>query len=361
MAGTQALSTVDRKPIIGLLIATGLACYGAAANRRRAQHIAAASEGKTDDAHGRGAAWPSDIPRRGWWDILMRVRENISRHNVSLVAAGMAFYTFLAIPAAITALVSLYGLIFDPRNVERQVQAMQGILPAEVVKLLSDQLQAITSHPSSTLGIGLVVSVTLALWSARSATGSMIAALNIIYEEQETRNFFWLQAISFGLTLGAIFFALIALSLIAVLPAVVDLLPLGGVGKQVTTWVPWPILLVLVMVTLSAIYRYAPSRQQPRWRWVSWGAVIATALWLAGSAAFSIYVGKFASYDQTYGSLGAVVVLLFWLYLTAFIVLLGAELNAEIEHQTARDSTTGRQRPLGQRGAHMADTVGAAR
>jgi membrane protein len=361
MADTQAPSNTDRSPLVGLLIATALAFYGAVANRRQARHIAKASQGKADDAHGRGAAWPSEIPGRGWWDIVMRVKDNNSRHNVSLVAAGMAFYTFLAIPSAITALVSLYGLIFDPRNVERQVETMQGVLPGEAVNVLSGQLQAITSRPASTLGIGLVVSIVLAIWSARSATSSMITALNITYEEPERRNFIWLQAISFGLTLGAVLFAVLALALIAVLPAGIHLLPLGTFGKTVTALIPWPVLLVLVMVMLAAVYRYAPSREEPRWRWVSWGAVLATALWLVGSALFSIYVGKFASYDKTYGSLGAVVVLLLWLYLSAFIVLLGAELNAEIEHQTARDSTTGRPRPLGQRGAKVADTVGAAR
>jgi len=257
MADAHAPSTIDRRPLLGLLLATALAFYGAVANRRQARHIAEASQGKADDAHGRGAAWPSEIPRRGWWDILMRVKDNNSRHNVSLIAAGMAFYTFLAIPSAITALVSLYGLIFDPRNVEAQVETMQGVLPGDVIKVLSDQLQAITSRPASTLGIGLVVSVMLAIWGARSATSSMITALNIIYEEPERRNFIWLQAISFGLTLGAVLFAFIALALIAVLPAVIHLLPLAAFGKTVTALIPWPILLVLVIVMLAAIYRYA--------------------------------------------------------------------------------------------------------
>jgi membrane protein len=361
MADTRALAGDDRATLLGLLIAVALTLYGGAAQRRHARHIVAANHGAASDRHGRGAAWPSEIPSRGWWDIALRVKDNISRHNVSLISAGIAFYVFLAIPAGITALVSLYGLVFDPRNVAQQVAAMQGVLPAEVIKLVSDQLQAITARPASTLGVGLVLSVLLAIWSARSAVSALISALNITYEEPERRNFFWLQAISFGLTLGAVVFAVIALALIAVLPAVIDLLPLGEFAKTVTAVARWPILLVLVMLTLAAIYRYAPSRAEPRWRWVSWGAVVATVLWLAGSAAFSIYVGRFATYDKTYGSLGAVVVLLLWLYLTAFVVLLGAELNAEIEHQTARDTTTGRPRPLGQRGARVADTVGATR
>jgi membrane protein len=342
MADTRVLGGNDRATLMGLLIAVALTLYGGAAQRRHARHIVAASHGATDDGHGRAATWPSEIPPRGWWDIALRVKDNLSRHNTSLIAAGIAFYVFLAIPSAVTALVSLYGLVFDPRTVAQQVQA-------------------ITARPAATLGVGLLVSVLLAIWGARSATGALISALNITYEEPERRNFFRLQAITFGLTLGAVLFAVVALALVAVLPAVVHLLPLGAVGTWVALVLPWPILLVLVMVMLAAVYRYAPSREEPRWRWVSWGAVIATALWLAGSAGFSLYVGKFASYDKTYGSLGAVVVLLLWLYLTAFIALLAAEFNAETEHQTARDSTTGQQRPLGQRGARVADSVGASR
>ena len=169
------------------------------------------------------------------------------------------------------------------------------------------------------------------------------------------------EFISFGLTFGTVVFAVIALAMIALLPAVIDLLPLGSLGKTIASVMRWPILIVLVMATLAAIYRFAPSRDEPKWRWVSWGAAIATLLWIVGSALFSVYVAKFASYDKSYGSLGAVVVLLMWLYLSAFAVLLGAELNAEIEHQTARDSTTGRPRPMGQRGATVADSIGKAR
>jgi membrane protein len=209
--------------------------------------------------------------------------------------------------------------------------------------------------------VGLIVSVLIALWSARSGTSTMITVINIAYKEPEKRNFIRLNAISLGLTFGAVVFAAIALALIAILPAIVDLLPFGSFGKTIASIVRWPILIVLVTVVLAAIYRFAPSRDEPNWRWVSWGATIATLLWILGSALFSIYVGKFASYDKSYGSLGAVVVLLMWLYLSAFVVLLGAELNAEIEHQTARDSTTGRPQPMGQRGAKVADSIGKVR
>ena len=285
---------------------------------------------------------------------------DVSRTNAMLMASGVAFYAFLAIPSAFAAIVSLYGLVFDPNDVVRQIQAMRGILPGEVIKLLGDQLQSLTSRPRSTLGIGLVLSLSIALWSARSATSSMMSALNIAYEEEEKRGIIQFQLAALGLTAGIVLFAIISLALVAILPAALGLLPFGDFGKEIASALRWPVLVVLVMIGLAALYRFAPSRQEPKWRWVTWGAAIATVLWIAGSALFSIYVGQFASYDKTYGSLGAVVVLLMWLYLTCFAVLLGAELNAEIEHQTARDSTEGAPKPMGRRGAVMADTLGRA-
>jgi membrane protein len=340
------------------MLALALTAYGIVTKQQERRAIARARG--VSDERGRSADQPSDVPKRGWWDILMRVKDDISEKNLSLVAAGAAFYALLAIPSAITALISLYGLVLDPGNIQKQVQAMAGVLPDEAIRLLSDQLQTLASHSSSTLGVGLIVSVSLALWSARSATSSMIVALNIVYEEPEKRGFIWFQAVTLGLTAGIVLFMLVALALVAVLPAIIDFLPFGEFGKTIASIARWPVLLVMVMIGLSAFYRYAPSRETPRWRWVSWGAVVATVLWLIGSALFSLYVAKFASYDKSYGSLGGVVVLLMWLYLSAFVVLLGAELNAEIEHQTARDSTTGRSKPLGTRGAKMADTIGRA-
>lgn len=360
-ANSKAGRTERGSPQIGALLVGALTAYSIAAKRRGHRNTANTRRGEADNAHGRQAAWPSHIPKRGWWDILVRLKDDISQRNLSLVAAGVAFYALLAIPAALTALVSLYGLVFDPNDVQRQIGLMQGVLPAEVIKILADQLQTLTSHPSSTLGVGLIMSLMLALWSARSATSAMMAALNITYAEPEKRNFLWFQIIAFGLTFGTVLFAIIALTLIAVLPAIIDLLPLGAFGKLAASVVRWPILAVMVMGMLAAIYRFAPSREEPRWRWVSSGAFVATILWILGSALFSLYVSKFAAYDKSYGSLGAVVVLLMWLYLSAFVVLLGAELNAEIEHQTARDSTTGESLPMGQRGANMADTLGDAR
>jgi membrane protein len=357
----QAGTAANRQTVWGVVIATAVAAYGVLEAKREKERAVAAASGRADDGHGRSADRPGEIPARGWWDVLMRVKDDISRNNLSLIAAGAAFYAFLAIPSALTSLVSLYGLVFNPADVQRQIESMQGVLPGESVQLISGQLQNITSGSNSKLGIGLIVSLLIALWSARSGTSSMITALNISYGEAEKRSFVRFQMVALGLTAGVVLFAVVALALIAVLPAIIDLLPFGGFGKTLAAIIRWPILLALLMVCLAAIYRFAPSREEPRWRWVSWGAVVATVLWIIGSALFSLYVGKFASYDKTYGSLGGVVVLLMWLYLSSFIVLLGAQLNAEIEHQTARDSTTGRQQPMGTRGARVADTVGRAR
>jgi membrane protein len=311
-----------------------------------------------ENGHGRSADRPSEIPRRGWWDILKRVGSGISEKNLSLAASGAAFYAFLAIPSALTALIAFYGLAFNPADVGGQVAAMQGVMPHEAIGLISTQLKTLTSHSAQTLGISFVISILVALWGAMSGTTSMMSALNMAYGEEEKRSLVRYYLTALALTVATIVFALIALALIAVLPAVIGMLPFGGFGKWVATVVRWPILIVVVLVALAVLYRYAPSRDEPKWRWVSWGAVAATVLWIIGSVLFSLYVGEFATYNKTYGSLGAVVVLMIWLYLSSFSVLLGAELNAEIEHQTARDSTVGPEKPMGQRGARMADTLG---
>lgn len=316
------------------MIAGGVTAYGVLVRRRERQASRTGRGGH--DLRGGAADWPSEIPPPGWRDILGRLTEDVSRNNLTLAAAGMAFYAFLAIPSALTALVSLYGLLFNPDDVLRQIEGMQGILPGQSIQILSEQLAGVTARSGTRLGLGLMVSLLVALWSVRAGTASLITGLNITYGQSEKRGFLRLQATTFGLTLGAVLFAVIALALVAVLPAVIDLLPLGGLGKTVTAVTRWPLLLVLMMTALAALFRFAPCRDEPRWRWVSWGAVVATVLWIAGSALFSIYVGRFAAYDKTYGSLGAVVVLLMWLYLSSFSVLLGAQLNQEIERRSGR-------------------------
>lgn len=314
-----------------------------------------------EDAHGRRADHPGEIPKRGWRDILLRVKTDISEKSLGLISAGTAFYAFLAIPSGFTALIALYGLVFDPHQVERQLTILEGVMPAQALDILHDQLNTLTSQPRQALGISFAISLAVALWSANSATTSMMTALNVVYEESERRGLIRYYATALAITAGAVIFALVALTLIAVLPAVMQFLPVGELGKTLTTVLRWPVLMALFVIGLGIGYRFAPSRNKPKWQWVSWGAFAAVILWIAASAAFSFYVSHFNSYEKTYGSLAGVVLLLMWLYFSAYSVIVGAELNAEIEHQTVKDSTTGREKPMGHRGAKMADTIGEER
>jgi membrane protein len=309
--------------------------------------------------HGRHADWPSEIPARGWWDIVKRVWTRLGEDKVSMMASSVAFYSLLSLFPALTALISLYGLIADPAQVESFLTSMRGILPDEALQIIASQTQELLSAGSRNLGLGLAISLLFALWSANYATTMLITALNGAFEEKEKRSYPMVIATGLAITSALILFGIVSLLLIAILPAIIDILPVPEAWRQIIGLVRWPILAVLVALALAAIYRYGPSREWARWRWVSWGAVVATIAWIIVSYGFSLYVARFASYHKTYGSLGAVVVLMMWLYLTAYVILLGAELDAEMEHQTARDSTIGPPKPLGQRGARKADTVAA--
>jgi len=310
------------------------------------------------DAAGREAERPSEIPPRGWFAVLKRVKAEVKEDNVTLLAAGVAFYAMLAIFPAMIALVTVYGMVADPAQVESQVGEFAKSLPSGADELLTQQLKNVTSAGRQSLSIGLAVSLLAVLWSASSGVQGLVKGLNLVYDEQETRGFLKLRGLSLLLTLGVILVVVVAIALIAVFPAVVDDLDLGQVGELVASIARWVVLALLVLVAVAVVYRYAPDRANPRWRWVSWGAVVALVLWLLGSIGFSWYVDNFGKYNQTYGALAAVIILLLWLFLSAFAVLLGAELDAEIERQTARDTTTGPERPLGQRDAEVADTVG---
>ncbi|HEX7043210.1 MAG TPA: YihY/virulence factor BrkB family protein [Burkholderiales bacterium] len=316
---------------------------------------------RSGGSRGREAATPSAIPARGWKDILLRVKDQLGADNISIVAAGVAFYLFLALFPAVAALVSVVGLVVNPGEIERYVAAAGEVMPPEALAIVASQVQQLASASSRTLGLSLVVSVALALWSATAGTKSLMAALNIAYGEEERRGYLRYYATAILLTLGAIAFAVLALALVAVLPALLALLPVPQIVRTALGLVRWVILAGAFVLGLAVVYRFAPDRTQPQWRWVSWGAAAATALWLLGSALFSLYVANFGDYNKTYGALAAIVILLTWIYLTAFVVLLGAELNAEMEHQTRVDSTTGAPRPMGRRGARVADSVGESR
>ncbi|WP_053231386.1 YihY/virulence factor BrkB family protein [Sandaracinus amylolyticus] len=307
---------------------------------------------------GREAERPTQIPPKGWKDVLLRVKKEMKEDRISVVAASVAFWTILAIFPALIALVLLYGLISDPAEVERQVSSMSSALPGDARTLLSDQMRGIVSTPRQGLGIGLVVSLLGALWAASGGMRALIDALNIAYDQQETRNFFKLRALSIALTVGAILFIALAVFSVGVLPVIFEYVGLGRVVERVLEFGRWPLLALLATIGLSALYRFAPCRTHAKWRWVTPGGVVATAFWLGATALFSFYVSNFGSYNETYGALGGVIVLLLWLYLSSYAVLLGAEINAEMEHQTAKDSTVGEPAPMGERGATMADTLG---
>lgn len=315
------------------------------------------STGTTERVPGREAEKPTKIPPRGWWQVVRRAFKESSADNVSMLAGGVAFFAFLAIPPAIIAALTLYGLFADPATVAQQVEALAAALPAETQPLVSGLLNSLTAPGGRVLGIGLVVSLLGALWSASGGTSNLMSAVNIAYDEEETRGFVKVRAIALALTLGAIVFVLIAVALVAVVPVVLDSLALGAVGTLVAQILRWVLLLIAVVCALAIVYRIAPDRDDPKFKWTSPGALVATVLWLIGSALFSLYVNNFGSYNATYGALAGVVVFLLWMYLTSYIVLLGAEINAEAERQTEKDTTTGPEKPMGDRRAEAADTV----
>lgn len=309
---------------------------------------------------GRRADTPSEIPARGWKDILQRVYKNISDHRVIALAAGMTFYSLLALFPALAALVAIYSLFADPATIASQMEKLSGFLPAGAIDVARDQLARVASKGTQTLGFTFLIGLAISMWSANGAMKSLFDTLNIIYGETEKRSFIKLNIISLGFTFAAVAFVLVALGAIVALPVALKYVGLSEATDLLLRIGRWPALLLTLMFALAVVYRYGPSRNRARWRWVTWGCALAAPMWLAASGLFSWYAANFGKYNETYGSLGAVVGFMTWLWISAIVVLLGAELNAEMEHQTARDSTTGPPKPLGARGARMADTVGAA-
>jgi membrane protein len=308
------------------------------------------------DERGRHAERPSEIPKRGWKDIFWRVYNGLNEDRILMNAAAVTFYSLLALFPAIAALVSIYGLFADPSQIANQLDNLSGILPGGGMEILRDQLTRVASQGNGSLTIGVVIGVIVSLWSANSGMKALFDALNVVYGEKEKRSFLWLNAITLMITLGMLCFVIIALVAIVAVPVILHALP-SFLGT-VINWARWPVMTVLIAVVLACIYRYAPSRDEPKWRWISWGSIFAAVGWLAFSAAFSFYAANFGTFNKTYGSLGAVVGFMLWMWLSITVILLGGKLNAEIEHQTERDTTEGEPEPLGQRGAHVADTVG---
>ena len=308
---------------------------------------------------GRHATHPLQIPWRGWYDILWRTYREMNSDRLLSIAGGVSFFVLLAIFPAVTALVSAYGLFFNTSTITDNLSLLNDVVPDNVLSIVHEQASRIASNSGRALSIGFVVGIVVSLWSAMSGVKAIIDALNVIYEQKEGRNVLKLNVVALVFTLAGFAAFLLAIAAIVILPLILSPIGLGSMTETLTRIARWPVLLVVLLIGLAVLYRYGPDRRAARWQWVSVGSVFAAVTWIAASFLFSWYLVSFANYNATYGSLGAVVGLMIWLWISTILVLLGAELNAEIEHQTARNSTVGDEKPLGVRGAVMADTVGA--
>lgn len=325
----------------------------AAAPTTEADRGAARQKGR-----GREADAPAAMPPRAWKDILGRVFADIGRDRVMLIAAGVTFYLLLALVPALSAFVSIYGLFADQSSVLNHIDLLEGIVPAGGLEILREQLQRLVSEGNTALGWTLAISLAVALWSASAGIKAMFEAMNIAYEQEEDRGFLTISVLGLVFTLGMAVTAALALAAVIVMPAVVSILPLGPAVSWLVRILTYLLLVAVLVLGLAALYRWGPARAQARWRWITPGAALAVALMLLASLAFSFYVSNFGNYNATYGSLGALIGFLTWMWISIIVVIMGAEINAEIEHQTARDTTTGEERPMGERGAYVADTIG---
>lgn len=314
-----------------------------------------------EPGRGREADSPEQIPPRGWYDIFWRVLWSISEDRILSTSGGVAFFALLAIFPGIGAAVSLYGLFADTSTISDHLTLLSGILPFGILDLIGDQIILVAKQGNDALGIAFLVTLLVALVSANSGMAALFDALNVVYNEREKRSLLRFYITTFLFTLAAIAFVVLAIVGVIVLPLALESIGLARATERLVSILRWPILLVTVGVSLAFVYRFGPSRRDAQWRWVTWGSIVAGLLWIAASMLFSWYVATFDGYNRAYGSLGAAVGFMVWLWISAVIVLLGGELNAEMEHQTSRDTTAGRSKPLGSRGAMMADHVGQGR
>lgn len=304
---------------------------------------------------GRQASDPREIPLLGWWEVVKRVADQLTRDHVPVVAAGVAFFSFLAIFPAIAGFVILYGLVADPAAVTDQLAPIRDLVPADVFELLATQLEQVSGTTDGTLGFGLFLSLGFAVWSSAKGSTALLSAMDIAYNEPHRTGWVWPRVTALLFTLAGLLFAVLAVGLLAAVPAAVSLLAVRDPLSTVLLALRWVLLAGAVLLALGALYRYGPNRRSARLAWVTPGSVLATIVWLAASWGFARYVANVDGYNETFGALGAVVVLLMWLYISAYIICLGAELNSELELHTAVDTTIGRWRPKGSREAYVAD------
>jgi membrane protein len=316
---------------------------------------------QTEKDRGRAAETPTEIPSKGWRDILWRTYEEMNKDRILAVAAGVTYFGLLALFPAITAFVSLYGLFADAATINTHLAALSGFLPQGATDIIADQVKRINQNSSGTLGFAFFTGLAIALWSANAGMKALFDALNVAYGEEEKRGFFKLNLVSLSFTLSAIVFILLAIAAIVGVPLVLQFVGLGPVAEWLLWLARWPALLLAIVLGLAVLFRYGPSRDKAEWKWITPGSIVAAVVWIVASMLFSWYVANFANYNETYGSLGAAIGFMTWLWLWTTIVLVGAELNAEIEHQTAKDTTEGPPKRMGERGAEMADTLGEAK
>ena len=305
--------------------------------------------------HGRQADSPQEIPAKGWKDIAKRTMKSIKEDQVPLLSAGVAFYALLALFPLVIAAVSIYGLVADPKMVQDQIANLTKMLSPQTADLVGNQLVEVTKGAGGALGFAMVLGILTALWSASSGMKALITGVNLAYDETESRKFLKLRGLAVLFTLGAMVLMGVALASIVGYPPIADNLP--TVLRWLVATIRFVILGGLLVVALAVVYRYAPDRDEPRWSWVSWGSGIAALLWVLATIGFALYATFFGNYNKTYGALAGVIILMFWLFLSAFVVLVGAELNTEMELQTAKDTTKGPEQPMGERGGHAADHV----
>ena len=312
-------------------------------------------------SRGREAATPTAIGKTGLLDVGARVWERLGTLHIGLLAAGVAFYGLLSLFPTITAGIAIVGLVFDPASLVDQAQWLLSLLPPSAADLIEGQISEVAGAEEGALGLAALVSLVIALWSSSNAMGSLVQGLNVIYDERDTRSFVRSRLLIIGLTIAMILGLAFMVVVVAAIPAILAIMGAGDFAKETALILRWPLMFAVGAAGIAALYRYGPDRRHARWRWLTPGAVIGCALWVAGTLAFSMYVQSFGNYNETFGALAGVIVLLTWLWLSAFVILVGAQVDAELEAQTARDSTVGEERPMGERGAVKADTLGEAR
>src|SRR5450432_3278416 len=310
--------------------------------------------------HGRRSSNPLQIPRAGWKDILWRTYVRSGEDRLLAIAAGVVFFGLLAVFPAITALVSCYGLFANPSTIGDNLQALSLMLPDGSFQIVQDQIARVLANGNTALGATFLLGLALAIWSANAGVKAVIDALNVVYEEREKRSFVRLNLLSLGFTCGGMAALLLMVGAVVAFPLALDHVGLAPESQLIVSLARWPLLFAILLAALGVLYRFGPSRRPARLQWLGVGTVAAALLWIAGSALLSWYLSNFGNYSATYGSLGAAIGLMMWMWMSAIIVLCGAELNSEIEHQTAVDTTVGHPKPLGARGAVMADTLGSA-